>query len=339
MTADELFRDHFVWAKKVATNFCKARKLPPHLIEQVTNAGVFGMWQAACRFDPARGCTFKTAAMGRMQGEMKDELRRQDFVSRRANRYRLHGETIPTQFHISSFAKDDTDARNPFGFVVDNRDRKASEQKEWLLSMLPDAKAREIVEMYYFSGYSQREIGEHFGVCESRANQLLKNALSEARQTARKRYPLHFKEGAEPMSDQSGGTAVLEPVVGKKKRYFATEKRAIVLRVQQHAKTVTVYEACRMEGVSYATYSNWKKKLGLEDPLPEAVTKITPAAPVEVKEPTLEDALAIIKKHADSYVIAFAKGDTVTATIHGTKNDYDTMQVMLAHRANRDFTK
>jgi RNA polymerase sigma factor FliA len=57
--------------------------LPSHVdIADLVQSGVFGLWDAIDRFEPARGLKFETYAMQRIRGAILDELRAQDWVPR-----------------------------------------------------------------------------------------------------------------------------------------------------------------------------------------------------------------------------------------------------------------
>jgi len=58
-------------------------RLPHNVqVEDLVSAGVFGMFDAVERFDPARGVKFETYCTGRIRGAMLDELRHMDWVPR-----------------------------------------------------------------------------------------------------------------------------------------------------------------------------------------------------------------------------------------------------------------
>jgi RNA polymerase sigma factor for flagellar operon FliA len=66
-------------------------RLPHNVqVEDLTGAGVFGLFDAVERFDMSRGVKFETYCVGRIRGAMLDELRHMDWVPRltraRANR-------------------------------------------------------------------------------------------------------------------------------------------------------------------------------------------------------------------------------------------------------------
>lgn len=70
-----------------------ARRLPNHVrLDDLVSAGMLGLAGALNRFDPERAETFRGYAEFRIRGEIIDELRRRDHMSRdaRADSRRLH---------------------------------------------------------------------------------------------------------------------------------------------------------------------------------------------------------------------------------------------------------
>ena len=60
-----------------------ARRVPPHvMLEDLVGAGMLGLAAAINRYDPEREETFKGYAEFRIRGEIMDELRRRDLMSR-----------------------------------------------------------------------------------------------------------------------------------------------------------------------------------------------------------------------------------------------------------------
>jgi RNA polymerase sigma factor for flagellar operon FliA len=58
-------------------------RLPHNVqVEDLVSSGVFGLFEAVERFDPARGVKFETYCVGRIRGAMLDELRHMDWVPR-----------------------------------------------------------------------------------------------------------------------------------------------------------------------------------------------------------------------------------------------------------------
>ena len=67
-------------------------RVPPHLREDAEAAALVGIWKAIVAHDPERGMNLRAYAFWRAVGEVRDELRRQDIVSRT---WREQGRPIP----------------------------------------------------------------------------------------------------------------------------------------------------------------------------------------------------------------------------------------------------
>lgn len=60
-----------------------AMRLPPHLSkDELTSAGIIGLFDALDKFDETKGTQFRTYAERRIKGAIIDELRKMDWVSR-----------------------------------------------------------------------------------------------------------------------------------------------------------------------------------------------------------------------------------------------------------------
>jgi RNA polymerase sigma factor for flagellar operon FliA len=63
--------------------FSKAKGLPSHIeVDDLISAGTIGLLDAIEKFDESKGASFKTYASIRINGAIKDELRRMDWMSR-----------------------------------------------------------------------------------------------------------------------------------------------------------------------------------------------------------------------------------------------------------------
>lgn len=78
---NELIVRYAPWVKFVALRMIA--RLPAHVqAEDLISAGIVGLIDALDKFNPAREVQFKTYALIRIQGAMKDELRSMDWASR-----------------------------------------------------------------------------------------------------------------------------------------------------------------------------------------------------------------------------------------------------------------
>ncbi|MBI3327977.1 MAG: FliA/WhiG family RNA polymerase sigma factor [Nitrospinae bacterium] len=78
---NQLILRYAPWVKFIALRM--TAKLPSHVqAEDLISAGILGLMDALDKFNPAREVQFKTYALIRIQGAMKDELRSMDWASR-----------------------------------------------------------------------------------------------------------------------------------------------------------------------------------------------------------------------------------------------------------------
>ncbi len=78
---DQLIKDHMDFADFVVK---RMRSQIPVFIsfDELKSAAMFGLMEAAGRFDPTRGILFKTFAETRIRGAIMDEVRKMDWFSR-----------------------------------------------------------------------------------------------------------------------------------------------------------------------------------------------------------------------------------------------------------------
>jgi RNA polymerase sigma factor for flagellar operon FliA len=90
-TDDQLVTENFDLVKRIAYHL--AARLPSHFeIEDLMQAGMIGLLEAAGKFDESRGASFATYAGIRIRGAMLDEVRKRDWTPRSV--YQKHGEVL-----------------------------------------------------------------------------------------------------------------------------------------------------------------------------------------------------------------------------------------------------
>jgi RNA polymerase sigma factor for flagellar operon FliA len=195
-------------------------------VDDLIGAGLLGLVTAYSRFDPTRGGGFQAYAESRIRGAMLDELRANDplsrdqrsHVTRRAAATRtLHArlgrapdaDEVATELGISLEQYWERMSATAMGAVInlDNND----ENEESIQVSQPDAEAADdhlsrkqaqvalsaavaslpprllrVLELHYCDGLTLREIGESFGVSESRICQLQSEAIRILRERCRK---------------------------------------------------------------------------------------------------------------------------------------------------------
>lgn len=211
-TAEELIRSHGDLVRRIAYHLCA--KLPPSVdVDDLIQAGMIGLLEAANQFKSGRGATFETYAGIRIRGAMLDSLRRLDWTPRSVHRRAREvsdaireiesttgSEAPPTaiaaklgvsidEYHqivqdstmsyVSSLedieGTDPADEQvDPLRALVDSGFRVA------LATAIDGLPEREklVMSLYYQDELNLKEIGLVLGVTESRVSQLHGQALS-----------------------------------------------------------------------------------------------------------------------------------------------------------------
>jgi len=161
-----------------------ARRLPANVQrDDLLAAGVYGLVDSLRRNGGDGGDSFAWYARVRIQGAIFDELRAQDWLSRRV-RDRLTGAEgdAPTCFvSFEEVANDETElvaaGDDPCELV------EASSQRRALAAALLQLPERErvVVGRYYFDGARLKDIGAELGLSEPRISQILARALGRLR--------------------------------------------------------------------------------------------------------------------------------------------------------------
>jgi RNA polymerase sigma factor for flagellar operon FliA len=165
------------------------RKLSRHLPANVQrddllSAGVFGLVDSLRKNGGDGGATFEWYARTRIRGAIFDELRAQDWLSRRA-RDRASAEQESDASPTTSFVSlDEVTANDDQCELAANDDPSAlaeaiSERQALVraIEMLPE-RERTIVGKHYFEGVKFKDIGIELGVSEPRISQLHSRALT-----------------------------------------------------------------------------------------------------------------------------------------------------------------
>jgi RNA polymerase sigma factor for flagellar operon FliA len=161
------------------------RRLPPNVLrEDLVAAGTMGLLDAL-RKSEARGAAFEWYARVRIRGAVMDELRAEDWLTRR-NRARVardeaSGIATPTSVvgfddlpQVEAQGFEDERAPNPHEQVQARLNRMALESA---VSTLPEREAN-IVRWHYFEGVDFKDIARRFGVSEPRISQLHSRAMT-----------------------------------------------------------------------------------------------------------------------------------------------------------------
>jgi RNA polymerase sigma factor FliA len=186
VTAEDI-KTYLPLVRQVVARFL--RKLPPNVLrDDLMAAGTFGLIDSLRKNGEDRSPTFEWYARIRIRGAILDELRAQDWLTRRA-RSRVTASAVEGQSgRAVVIGFDDlTDAGrqslldqntpSPLEIVEGNADRAAlAEAVGQLLE-----RERLIVTLHYFQGVQFKTIAAQLGVSEPRVSQLHSRAMAKLR--------------------------------------------------------------------------------------------------------------------------------------------------------------
>jgi RNA polymerase sigma factor for flagellar operon FliA len=215
---DDLVLEHLPLVKSVAAR-CRV-KLPVHLeFNDLVQAGILGLMDAVCKYDPETEAAFSTYATHRIKGAILDSLRGQDPAPRTLRRQHRELERVrsqltqelqrcPTEWEVSERSGVDLESLRATLLDIHHLDQMsgpvfAPSSKNHVRSMafidqpefVWEAKERaslvqeligrlpesyrEVVTLYYTTGLSLKEIGGSFGVSEGQVSRIHKRALQQ----------------------------------------------------------------------------------------------------------------------------------------------------------------
>jgi RNA polymerase sigma factor for flagellar operon FliA len=156
-----------------------ARRLPANVErDDLLAAGIFGLVDSLRRNGGDGGHAFEGYARTRIRGAVVDELRAQDWLSRRA---RAASEVGASVVSIEDVGNDDEPC------LTGDDDPAAAFEARCLgrslaraLQQLPE-RERRVVGRHYFEGARLKDIGAELGVSEPRISQLLGRAIERLR--------------------------------------------------------------------------------------------------------------------------------------------------------------
>ncbi len=203
-------------AVRVHQQLCRSVEL-----SDIMSAGIVGLLDAADRFDPSRGIKFQTFAQPRVDGAIKDSLRRMDWASRGARQRRKRydaahkalSERLGREPQEEEMAEemgvsgaDVRDASREMVFIPlgvfaeasgdrgslvlkdeESEDPYATCERRELFDRLVaelkklDEREFRILSLYYYNELNMKEIGLALGVTESRVSQLHNQAVMKLR--------------------------------------------------------------------------------------------------------------------------------------------------------------
>jgi len=167
-----------------------ARRLPANVLrDDLFSAGVFGLVDSLRRNGGDSGETFEWYARTRIRGAVVDELRAQDWLTRRA-RAAVTASGEETEGRTGALVSlDDVTPADEWTHLASTEDDPAAAVEAMdnyralarAMEKLPE-RERRIVGMHYFDGVKFKDIGAELGVSEPRVSQLHARALGLLRE-------------------------------------------------------------------------------------------------------------------------------------------------------------
>lgn len=215
VSGDDLVKTHLALVKRIAYHLVS--RLPSSVqADDLIQAGLIGLMEAASHFDPTQGASFETYAGIRIRGAMLDEIRRYDWVPRSVHRKaRAVAEAMRTIEQTRGRDAEDSEVAKAMGvgmeeyfqilqdasacklFSMNGEEGEAIRDKlsddrpgpeaqledqhirdavTQALNGLPE-RERMVLALYYDEELNLREIGQVLGVSESRVCQIHSQAL------------------------------------------------------------------------------------------------------------------------------------------------------------------
>ena len=217
-TLDALVERHAPLVKRIA--FHLKRRMPPASVEDLIQAGLIGLIEAARSFDGSRGASFETYAGIRIRGAMIDEIRRGDWAPRSVHRnarrvssairaieartgreasdlevaqelgmeldeyHRMAQDCMGTRlFSIDELAASGGELEDDPGAAGPHDDVLRAQWQRNLAEAIDGLPERErlVLALYYQEELNLKEIGQVLGVSESRVSQIHSQAALRLR--------------------------------------------------------------------------------------------------------------------------------------------------------------
>jgi RNA polymerase sigma factor (sigma-70 family) len=122
-----------------------------------------GLCEAASRFKADYGVAFSTFAYPRIFGAIHDYLRERGW-----------GKKTQPRNALSLDAPSNSDEDCSFGDLLEAKVERNDEEFLEVVAHNLDKQAKDVLRYYFIDDYSMKEVGEKFGVSESRISQLIK---------------------------------------------------------------------------------------------------------------------------------------------------------------------
>jgi RNA polymerase sigma factor for flagellar operon FliA len=184
VNAAHLLEEYRPLVQKIAGGF--QRRLPRHVLrEDLVAAGMGGLWDAIRKHGHTADEGFEWYVRVRIRGAILDELRSQDWLSRRARAAaEASGQSIPPHVVHLDDMREPEQARclaiqSHGDAEIDQRDQRAALARA--VEQLPE-RERMIVSEHYFGDVKFKSLSERLGVSEPRVSQLHSRAMKRLRE-------------------------------------------------------------------------------------------------------------------------------------------------------------
>lgn len=218
ITMQEAVDHHAPLVRRIA--YCVLRRLPPCVqVDDLIQAGMLGLLEAAQHYTAENGASFKTFASIRIHGSILDELRRLDPLRRTKRReakaiaataaaleltkghppssadiatsmdvsineyHRLAGRARFAEVSLDDALRDPTMIHSFVDPTSPEKEAESLQLDEWLseqFKKLSDQQ-RLFMRMYFDDGYTMAEISQHVGVSQSRVSQVIQGVVEKLR--------------------------------------------------------------------------------------------------------------------------------------------------------------
>tara|TARA_Y100000034_G_scaffold94926_1_gene115134 strand:- start:692 stop:1249 length:558 start_codon:yes stop_codon:yes gene_type:complete len=162
-TSQQLVEQYIPLANKLA--YQKKRTVPNFIdVEELKSAAYMGLCEAASRFKEDYGVAFSTFAYPRIFGAIHDYLRERGWGKKTEPRNALS---------LDAPSSDDGNECS-LGDMLEAKVERNDEEFLEVVSQNLDEQAKSVLRYYFIDDFSMKEVGEKFGVSESRISQLIK---------------------------------------------------------------------------------------------------------------------------------------------------------------------
>lgn len=197
-SAQSLVNENISFALALHGNYIK--KLPRHVdFEALKGAALEGLCHAARSYDKTKNVSFRAWAARRIMGQMLDEMRALDHLSRRdrdklrvGHKFKIN-MSAPVSMDVMLYGEDSDNDTRLIDMIADESDVPGDRLETMtrtefneLMSTLNDQELT-VITKRFFDSLRAREVAEQLYISESRVNQIESHALWKMRRHLRKK--------------------------------------------------------------------------------------------------------------------------------------------------------